>query len=88
MAESTKSVVFVDPNVADYKSLVNGLQPGTLSFILDPTRDSIKQITNILAELTNIDSLQIISDGAEASLSIGSTVLNSANLNTYTSQLQ
>uniref|UniRef100_UPI0005544070 DUF4347 domain-containing protein n=1 Tax=Dolichospermum circinale TaxID=109265 RepID=UPI0005544070 len=48
----------------------------------------IQQITQNLSGLTNIDSVQIISQGAEGSLSLGSIVLNSANLSNYTSQLQ
>ncbi|MEA5530651.1 S8 family serine peptidase, partial [Dolichospermum sp. UHCC 0684] len=88
MAESTKSVVFVDPNVADYRNIVDSVKPGTLLFLLSANQDGIQQITQNLSGLTNIDSLQIISQGSEGSLSLGSTVLNSANLSNYTSQLQ
>jgi subtilisin family serine protease/Ca2+-binding RTX toxin-like protein len=88
MAESTKSVVFVDPNVADYRNIVDSVKPGTLLFLLSANQDGIQQITQNLSGLTNIDSLQIISQGSEGSLSLGSTVLNSANLSSYTSQLQ
>jgi hypothetical protein len=90
MAESTKSVVFVDPNVADYRNIVDSVKPGTLLFLLSADGDGIDQITQNLSGLTNIDSLQIISQGSEGSLSLGSIVLNSANLSSYryTSQLQ
>ena len=88
MAESTKTVVFVDPNVADYRNIVDSVKPGTLLFLLSAGGDGIDQITQNLSGLTNIDSLQIISQGSEGSLSLGSIVLNSANLSTYTSQLQ
>ena len=88
MAKSTKNVVFIDPNVTDWQNLVNGVEPGSLVFILDPTRDGIRQITDKLAALTDIDSIQIISHGGEGSLSLASTQLNSANLNSYSSQLQ
>ncbi|MDB9455318.1 glycosyl hydrolase family 18 protein [Dolichospermum circinale CS-541/06] len=88
MAKSTKTVVFIDPNVTDWQNLVNGVEPGSLVFILDPRQDSVRQITDKLAALTEIDSIQIISHGGEGSLSLGSTQLNSANLNSYSSQLQ
>ncbi|MFM5890344.1 MAG: glycosyl hydrolase family 18 protein, partial [Dolichospermum sp.] len=88
MAKSTKTVVFIDPNVTDWQNLVNGVEPGSLVFIIDQTRDGIRQITDKLAALTDIDSIQIISHGGEGSLSLGSTQLNSANLNSYSSQLQ
>ncbi|MDB9449353.1 glycosyl hydrolase family 18 protein [Dolichospermum circinale] len=88
MAKSIKTVVFIDPNVTDWQNLVNGVEPGSLVFILDPRGDRIRQITDKLAALTDIDSVQIISHGGEGSLSLGSTQLNSANLNSYSSQLQ
>ena len=88
MAKSTKTVVFIDPNVTDWQNLVNGVEPGSLVFILDPRQDSARQITDKLAALTEIDNIQIISHGGEGSLSLSSTQLNSANLNSYSSQLQ
>ncbi|MDB9485369.1 S8 family serine peptidase [Dolichospermum circinale CS-537/01] len=88
MPSSTKTVVFIDSNVQDYQNLVDQVKPGTLLFLLNPNQDGIQQITQNLSGLTNIDSVQIISQGAEGSLSLGSTVLNSANLSNYTSQLQ
>ncbi|MDB9456052.1 DUF4347 domain-containing protein, partial [Dolichospermum circinale CS-541/06] len=88
MSSSTKTVVFIDSNVQDYQNLVDQVKPGTLLFLLNPNQDGIQQITQNLSGLTNIDSVQIISQGAEGSLSLGSTVLNSANLSNYTSQLQ
>ncbi|MDM3845348.1 MAG: DUF4347 domain-containing protein, partial [Aphanizomenon gracile PMC638.10] len=88
MAESTKTVVFIDPNVPDYKNIVDQVKPGTLLFLLRANQDGIRQITSNLSGLRDIDSLQIISQGVEGSLSLGSTVLNSANLSSYKSQLQ
>ena len=88
MGKSTKTVVFIDPNVTDWQNLVNGVEPGSLVFILDPRQDSARQITDKLAALTEIDNIQIISHGGEGSLSLSSTQLNSANLNSYSSQLQ
>jgi subtilisin family serine protease/Ca2+-binding RTX toxin-like protein len=88
MPSSTKTVVFIDSNAQDYQNLVNQVKPGTLLFLLSAKQDGIHQITQNLSGLTNIDSLQIISQGSEGSLSLGSIVLNSANLSTYTSQLQ
>ncbi|MDB9476433.1 DUF4347 domain-containing protein, partial [Dolichospermum circinale] len=87
MSSSTKTVVFIDPSVQDYQNLVNQVKPGTLLFLLNGNQNGIQQITQNLSGLTNIDSVQIISQGAEGSLSLGSIVLNSANLSNYTSQL-
>jgi hypothetical protein len=83
---SSKSVVFIDPSIAEYQKLINYVEPGTLLFILDPKQEGIRQITNELAKLTNIASLQIISPSTEGSLQLGSTFLN--NIKSYSSQLQ
>ncbi|MFN7517921.1 MAG: DUF4347 domain-containing protein, partial [Dolichospermum sp.] len=77
MPSSTKTVVFIDSNVQDYQNLVDQVKPGTLLFLLNPNQNGIEQITQNLSGLTNIDSLQIISQGSEGSLSLGSIVLNS-----------
>ncbi|MFN5872618.1 MAG: DUF4347 domain-containing protein, partial [Aphanizomenon sp.] len=83
MPSSTKTVVFIDSNIQDYQNLVNQVKPGTLLFLVN-SNDDIQQITQNLSGLTNIDSLQIISQGSEGSLSLGSIVLNSATLSRYT----
>ncbi|MBD2556838.1 S8 family serine peptidase [Aphanizomenon flos-aquae FACHB-1290] len=85
MPSSTKTVVFIDSNIQDYQNLVNQVKPGTLLFLVN-SNDDIQQITQNLSGLTNIDSLQIISQGSEGSLSLGSIVLNSATLSRYTSK--
>ena len=85
---SSQSVVFIDPSIAEYQKLINRVEPGTLLFIFDTKLDKIRQITNKLTQLTNIASLEIISPSTESSLQLSSTVLNSANIKSYSSQLQ
>lgn len=61
-----KNIAFIDPTVGDYQNLVAGIVPNTEIVLLDPTRDGVQQITQILANRTEISSAHIISHGDEA----------------------
>ncbi|MEG4362663.1 MULTISPECIES: DUF4347 domain-containing protein, partial [unclassified Microcoleus] len=86
--EAPKSLVVVDTRVENYEQLIGGVKAGTEVFVLNPTREAIEQITEILVERSSIASLHIVSHGREAALEIGSTELNIDNVETYSSQLQ
>ena len=81
-------LVVVDSKVENYQQLISGVKAGTEVILLDRTRDGIEQITEILGDRQNINSLQIVSHGRVAAVEIGSTELNIHNLETYSSQLQ
>ena len=86
--EAPKSLVVVDTRVENYEQLIGGVKAGTEVFVLNPTREAIEQITEILVQRNSITSLHIVSHGREAALEIGSTELNIDNLETYSRQLQ
>jgi hypothetical protein len=85
---SVKSIAFIDTKVQNYQSLVAGVTPGTEVVVLDGDKDAIDQITQILADRTNIESIHIISHGTPGSLQLGKTGLSVDNLETYSQQLQ
>ncbi|MEG5239471.1 DUF4347 domain-containing protein, partial [Microcoleus sp. A6-D4] len=86
--EAKKSLVVVDSRVENYRQLIGGIKAGTEVFVLSQTREAIDQITEIVRQRHNINSLHIVSHGREAAIAIGSTELNIDNLETYSSQLQ
>ncbi len=86
--ESPKNLVVVDSRVENYEQLIGGIKPETEVFVLNPTRDAIEQITEIVRQCRNINSLHIVSHGREAAIEIGRAELNIHNLETYSSQLQ
>lgn len=66
------TVVVVDPSVADYAALLQDVASDTTKiFILDSSRDGVEQITHVLAELSDIESLHILSHGAAGTLHLG-----------------
>ncbi|MDJ0517496.1 MAG: DUF4347 domain-containing protein [Trichodesmium sp. MO_231.B1] len=82
------SVIFVDSNIADYQSLVNSVEPGTKVVVLDTNRNGVEQITEVLANYDNLDSVQILSHGDSGVLQLGSSTLNNGNIESYENQLQ
>jgi Ca2+-binding RTX toxin-like protein len=89
MSRSTAStLVFINPTVPDYQNLALGINDAQV-IILDPTRDGIEQITQVLnRHAGEIESVHIVSHGAPGEVQLGSTQLNAATLNYYTNQLQ
>ena len=87
-ARIVKNVLFVDARVENCDSLARGATADTEVFVLDSTRDGVEQITRILANCSDLDSLQIVSHGREARVQLGSIELCSDNLETYSHLLQ
>ena len=85
---STKNVIFIDSRVANYKTLAASFGADTEWFLLDASRDGVQQMQQDLAAYAKLDSVQILSHGSAGALYLGSTVLNSDNLQSYQSQLQ
>lgn len=87
-AGSPSQIVFVDPEVTHYQSLLVDLDSDTAVYVLDPVQDAVQQMTQTLLQYRGISSLHILSHGASGSLQLGTTGLNLGNLSTYASELQ
>src|SRR4028119_1010742 len=68
---SGSAIAFIDTQVENYQSLIAGVKPGTEVVVLDGNQDAIDQITQILRDRSNIDSIHIVSHGAPGSLQLG-----------------
>ncbi|MEH2044356.1 Calx-beta domain-containing protein [Nostoc sp.] len=90
LLEASTNIVFIDPKVIDYQSLVAGITLGSEVIILDPNRDGLAQITEFLAkrESNSVQSIHIVSHGSVGSLQLGSINFNLSNLDSYKNQLQ
>ncbi len=83
----TKNLFVFDPSVSDYQTLLTDLPADSDWVVLDPNRDGVIQVRDILANYTDLDSLQIISHGSTGAIYLGNSVLNSANIQSYTAAL-
>ena len=93
----TPRVAFVDPNVADYQTLIADMPANATIVVLDADRDGVQQIHDYLANntglvgaidiISNIASLDVLSHGTAGEITLGSTALNSDTLASYSAQL-
>ena len=82
-----KTRVFIDSRVNDQERLISQFISGTEFSVVDASRNGIEQILGVLSTQSGYDSIQIISHGISGSITIGSTVLNSSNLDFYAQEL-
>ncbi|MBA5637430.1 DUF4347 domain-containing protein [Duganella sp. LX20W] len=93
----TPRVVFVDPGVADYQSIVANTPANATIVVLDPAKDGVQQIHDFLAHntglvaaidiVTNLASVDVVSHGSPGEIHLGSTVLNTDTMAAYSATL-
>ena len=93
----TSRVVFVDPSVANVDTVIAGVPANATVVVLDAGRDGVQQIHDYLAAnagkvaaidiVTDLASVDVVSHGSPGEIMLGSTVLNAANMASYSSQL-
>ena len=83
-----RQIAFIDSRVADYQTLIDGLEEGTAWYLLDAHEDGISQMEWILSDYSDLEAIQIISHGSQGTLYLGNMVLDAGNLSAYQSSLQ
>ncbi|MBD1850815.1 DUF4347 domain-containing protein [Leptolyngbya sp. FACHB-711] len=83
MTEIRSTLIVVDPAVADYQTLLQGIGSDAEVVLLDPSQDGIAQITQLLAARRDLLSLQIVSHGSEGAVQLGSAHLSGSTLGQY-----
>jgi len=81
---SGRTLVIVDAAVRDAADLLAGIDPSAEIFTLQSGTDGVSQITDILSGLDGVSALHLLSHGATGSIILGSTILDAANVETYT----
>ena len=84
-----QEIVFVDPTVRDFQTLIDGIEnPNARVVLLDPNRDGVQQVAEVLKQYKAVDAVHIISHGSEGQLDLGSSVLNNITMSgTYADEL-
>ncbi|MGD1808094.1 DUF4347 domain-containing protein, partial [Dapis sp. BLCC M126] len=83
-----RELVVIDAGVDDYQQLLQGIKPGIYGMVLNPDRDGVQQITQILRNYRGIETLHILSHGSPGCLHLGNTQLSLETLDKYTEELQ
>jgi len=76
-------VAFVDSSIADYKTLVQGLDAGIEVKVIDADRDGWQQVAEMLQGRSDIRALDIFSHGSAGRVYFGSRALDSETLPGY-----
>ena len=84
-----QQIVFIDGNVPDAQSLVAGVKPGIQVVILDPNGNGVQQMADYLSshDEHNLDAIQIVSHGEDATVRLGNTILGLADISMFSPQL-
>jgi|GEM_PF-1558738 len=85
-AERTE-VVFIMGDTPDWQSLAQGVRDNVEVVILNASEDGLAQMTTILQDRQSLSAIHVVSHGADATLRLGATTLNSGNLDTYAAEL-
>ncbi len=85
--DGRREVVFIESDVADYQTLVDGTKAGVEIVLLDASKDGLTQMAAWAQTHTGYDAVHIISYGNEGTISLGSAILNETNLATRTTDL-
>ncbi|AUB34548.1 Ca2+-binding protein, RTX toxin-related [Nostoc flagelliforme CCNUN1] len=80
-------LVFIDPKVENYQTLIAGVLPNTSVVVLDNDQDGIEQINQVLASHRGVNSLHIVSHGAPGRVYLGNSQLSNETLNRYAAKL-
>ncbi|MCP3998639.1 MAG: DUF4347 domain-containing protein, partial [bacterium] len=72
---------FIDTTVNDYESLLAGIKSNVEIFYLDPNRDGIEQIAEVLDGRSGIDAIHLITEGESAQLRLGSSLVTQESIN-------
>ena len=75
-----RSVVFIETDVPDVKTLVANIDPHTRIVLLDPTKNGVDEIASYLAAHKGMKDVYIFSHGSEAELDLGTATLDSATM--------
>ncbi|CAO3380534.1 DUF4347 domain-containing protein [Azospirillum argentinense] len=65
-----RSVVFVDPTVNDYQTLIKDVAPDAKVVLLDPNREALGQMAESLSGMSGLDAVHVVSHGNEGHLYI------------------
>jgi Domain of unknown function (DUF4347) len=82
-----RPIVFIDCAIPDYATLAEGVVPGCIPVLLDPSKDGIEQIAERLEQESDITSIHIVCHAVPGCLYLGSTRLTVKTLDRYTQQL-
>ncbi|MBF0438398.1 MAG: DUF4347 domain-containing protein, partial [Magnetococcales bacterium] len=85
---SPREMIFIDPTVENYQTLIKDIPQDAQVVILDPHKDGVEQISAALKGHSGVDAVHIVSHGSAGYLALGGSELDVVNLEDHTQALQ
>ena len=82
------NLVFIDSNVEGGYDLISQKNDNTEVIILDPNRDGIQQISEVLVSEAEVSSIHLVSHGQPGKINLGNAELSLDTWDTYQDRLQ
>ncbi|MGV8894023.1 MAG: DUF4347 domain-containing protein, partial [Burkholderiaceae bacterium] len=76
-------IIFIEDNVADYRTLIAAAKPGAEIVLLDSSANGLEQMARYVAGRADVDAIHLFSHGAQAQLNLGALTLTADNLGQY-----
>ncbi|EJN33917.1 VCBS repeat-containing protein [Pseudomonas sp. GM84] len=73
-APAPRNLVVIDARLENRDQLAANLPAGTTAVVVDPGQDAIAAISNALAQMGKVDSIQVFSHGASGQFTLGNQV--------------
>ncbi|MBI3896317.1 MAG: DUF4347 domain-containing protein, partial [Acidobacteria bacterium] len=84
---AVSSFVFVDAQVQNIETLLSDFGINTKVVVLNANEDGFAQVRSALKDVTNLDSIHIVSHGSVGALHLGTTTLTETNLAEHEAEL-
>ncbi|MEN0108456.1 MAG: DUF4347 domain-containing protein, partial [Pseudomonas sp.] len=86
-SDQRQEIIFVDGQLKDAQALIAGLPSGAEVVVLDSSKDGLQQIADYLKGREGVDAIHLLSHGAEGTVELGSTWLNTQNITEHSQTL-
>jgi len=84
---SSNEIIFIDGSVENAREFLTNIDPSAEVYFIDSAQEGVEQITYFLSLHSDVDAVHIITHGEPGQLNLGSTLLNSGNLEQFSDQL-
>ncbi|QQP88771.1 DUF4347 domain-containing protein [Skermanella sp. TT6] len=79
-ASQRVEIAFIDTGITGWEALRDGVKPGVEIVLIDPSRDGLAQMAEVLGQRTGIEAVHVISHGFDGGIFLGSSRINTATL--------
>ena len=73
-------IMFIDPLIGGFETLLRGLPASIETLVLDPEQDGVRQMTQTLRRYRGVPAIHILSHGGPGTLALGGSALHASPL--------